>query len=176
MIKIIPDPDFADFNGVYAGGIDVEPPKEKYNYTDLTNYMKKLDKSFQELTIEEIEQFRTDKFIEELPNCDNFVVGNKDQKEFVPFGYRIPDVCAYMKETGKKFEELTEEELAKFKTDRPKAYTLELIKELRCSGVGKCPLCNKGDFIARKDIQIEKQYIFQCNNCKEKLILHIKSE
>ena len=133
--------------------------------------MKKLDKSFQELTIEEIEQFRTDKFIEELPDCDNFIVGNKHQKEFVPFGYRIPDVCAYMNETGKNFEELTEDELAKFKS-RPYVDTLQLIKELRDKGVAKCPLCIEGNFVALKDVPIEKQHTFQCENCKEKLILH----
>lgn len=48
-------------------------------------------------------------------DCDNFIVGNSEQTEFKPFGYNIPKVSAYLKESGKKFEELTDEELSKLK-------------------------------------------------------------
>lgn len=111
---------------------------------------------------------------EELLDCDNFIIGNNEQKEFISFGYRIPEVCAYMKEAGKNFEELTEDELAKFKADKPYLNTLELIKELRIKGVTKCPLCNVGNFVAVKGIPVEKQIKFQCDHCKEKIFLHLK--
>lgn len=47
-------------------------------------------------------------------DCDNFVIGSKDEKKSKPFGYNIPKVSAYLKE-AKKFEDLTEEELEKLK-------------------------------------------------------------
>ena len=40
MESIILDPDFEDFNGVYAGGINIAPPIEKFNYTEMIRYMK----------------------------------------------------------------------------------------------------------------------------------------
>ena len=48
-------------------------------------------------------------------DCDNFVIGSKDEKKSKPFGYNIPKVSAYLKEAAKKFEDLTEEELEKLK-------------------------------------------------------------
>ena len=48
-------------------------------------------------------------------DCDIFVIGNKDATKSKPFGYNLPKVSAYLKETGKKFEDLSEEELKKLK-------------------------------------------------------------
>ena len=53
--------------------------------------------------------------MKKIPDCDNFVVGNKEQTEFKSFGYNIPKVCAYLKKTGKSFEDLSTEELDKLK-------------------------------------------------------------
>lgn len=52
--------------------------------------------------------------------------------------------------------------------------SLKLIKEIKDTGTANCPLCNKGNFVARNDVPIEKQTQFQCTNCKEKIILRIK--
>lgn len=59
MKNIIPDPNFKEFDGVYAGGINVQPPKEKYNYTEMLRYMRENKKVFSDLTPEEINTFRT---------------------------------------------------------------------------------------------------------------------
>ncbi|MBQ5592006.1 MAG: hypothetical protein IIU80_03590 [Clostridia bacterium] len=55
--KIIPDPDFEGFNGIYAGGTYVMPPSQ-HNLTALGRYMTETGKKFHELTEEEVEQFR----------------------------------------------------------------------------------------------------------------------
>ncbi len=57
--RILPDPDFKDFDGTFAGGINIEPPTETYNYTKMIQYMKENNKEFIDLTIEEINKFRT---------------------------------------------------------------------------------------------------------------------
>ncbi len=46
--------------------------------------------------------------------CDHFVFGAENQ-EHEPLGFSLPKLIAYLKQTGKKFEELTEEELEKLK-------------------------------------------------------------
>ena len=48
-------------------------------------------------------------------DIDDCIIGNKEITEYEPFEYKIPKVCAYLKETGKKFEDLSEEELEKLK-------------------------------------------------------------
>ena len=53
--------------------------------------------------------------MENFIDCDNFVIGNKDVTKLKPFGYNVPKVSAYLKETGKRFENLSEEELEKLK-------------------------------------------------------------
>ena len=53
--------------------------------------------------------------MEKFIDCDNFIVGDSGQTEFKPFGYNIAKVSAYLKETGKRFEDLTEEELESLK-------------------------------------------------------------
>ena len=55
------------------------------------------------------------KILEKNIDCDNFVIGNKDVTKSKPFGYNLPKVSAYLKETGKRFENLSEEELEKLK-------------------------------------------------------------
>ena len=45
---------------------------------------------------------------------DNFVIGDETQNH-QPFEYSLPKVIAYMKETGKAFSDLTEEELESLK-------------------------------------------------------------
>lgn len=55
--KIIPDPDFEGFNGVYAGG-DFVLPVPEHDYTALGRYMTETGKSFEELTEKELEQFK----------------------------------------------------------------------------------------------------------------------
>lgn len=60
MESIILDPDFEDFDGVYAGGINITPPTEKYNYTEMIHYMKDNKKGLSDLTFEEIDKFKTD--------------------------------------------------------------------------------------------------------------------
>ena len=52
---------------------------------------------------------------EEFPDCDSFIIGDKNQAEFKSFGYNIPEVLTYLKSTGKNFEELTVEELEQFR-------------------------------------------------------------
>ena len=59
MESIILDPDFEDFNGVYAGGINIAPPIEKFNYTEMIRYMKDNKKGLPDLTSEEIDKFKT---------------------------------------------------------------------------------------------------------------------
>lgn len=59
MKNIILEPDFKGFDGVYAGGINIEPPTEKYNYTEMISYIKRNKKEFSELTPEEIKRFKT---------------------------------------------------------------------------------------------------------------------
>lgn len=53
--------------------------------------------------------------VKKISDCDNFVVGNKEQTELKSFGYNIPKVCEYLKETGKRFEDLSAEELDRLK-------------------------------------------------------------
>ncbi|MBQ7294984.1 MAG: hypothetical protein IJW86_02195 [Clostridia bacterium] len=53
--------------------------------------------------------------MKKISDCDNFVVGNKEQTELKSFGYNIPKVCEYLKETGKRFEDLSAEELDRLK-------------------------------------------------------------
>lgn len=55
------------------------------------------------------------RIVNHIIDCDNFIVGNSKKTEFKPFGYNIPKVSAYLKESGKRFEELTDEELSKLK-------------------------------------------------------------
>ncbi len=59
MKNIVPDPNFEEFDGVYAGGINIEPPTEKYNYTEMIRYMRENEKDFSMLTPEEINKFKT---------------------------------------------------------------------------------------------------------------------
>lgn len=58
MAGIIPDPDFDGFDGRFVD--DKAPRPEKlYNYTEMCRYMRENNKSFQQMSPEEIEQFRT---------------------------------------------------------------------------------------------------------------------
>ena len=45
---------------------------------------------------------------------DDFVFGTENPNP-EPLGFSVPKMIAYLKQTGKKFEELTEEELEKLK-------------------------------------------------------------
>jgi hypothetical protein len=56
---IISDPDFEEFDGVYVGSKDgtVLPPNE-IDFAKIIKYMKTKNKSFQELSPEEIEMFK----------------------------------------------------------------------------------------------------------------------
>ena len=45
---------------------------------------------------------------------DRFVIG-KQGRDFEPFGYSLLKLSAYMKKTGKTFDQLTEDELKKLK-------------------------------------------------------------
>ena len=52
--------------------------------------------------------------------------------------------------------------------------TVQLVKEIREKGRAECPWCHKGYLVARSDIPTEKQLLFTCSNCKEKLYLRKK--
>ncbi len=57
MPEIIPDPDFNDFDGSYVDNKTILPPIN-YNLSKLAKYMKKHSKRFEDLTTEEINQFK----------------------------------------------------------------------------------------------------------------------
>lgn len=50
--------------------------------------------------------------------------------------------------------------------------SLELLYEIRKNKKAKCPDCEKGYFVARDDIPVEKQTHFTCNYCGEKYIIN----
>lgn len=50
----------------------------------------------------------------------------------------------------------------------------EMLRELKDNGKVKCPLCNKGYFIANPAIPIDKQRQFFCTNCKEEWYLNYR--
>ncbi len=51
----------------------------------------------------------------ELPDCDNFVVGNKFLDKDKPFEYNLKKVSEYLKSSGKSFLELSKDEIRKLK-------------------------------------------------------------
>ncbi len=58
MASIIEDPDFDEFDGCYTD-INAPAPTKLYNYTEMVKYMRENNKTFEQMTTDEIEQFRT---------------------------------------------------------------------------------------------------------------------
>lgn len=50
-----------------------------------------------------------------MKDIDNFVLGNKKTENHVSIGINLRKLSEYLKKTGKKFEELTKEEIEKLK-------------------------------------------------------------
>lgn len=59
MERVIPDPAYNSFDGVYIGSTDefVMPPNE-YDLSGIANHMRKTHKEFHELTEDEIKRFK----------------------------------------------------------------------------------------------------------------------
>ena len=60
MNNIMPEPDFDSFDGVYAGSNDSDyiMPPTQYNLSALAEFMRKHEKKYEELSKDEIEQFK----------------------------------------------------------------------------------------------------------------------
>ena len=56
--RIIPDPDFEEFNGLFAGAPSEVLPPSEYHLTNLVRYLKKENKNFSDLSEEELNQFK----------------------------------------------------------------------------------------------------------------------
>ena len=48
--------------------------------------------------------------MDDYPDIDSFVIGNKEVDKHIPLEYNLPQIVEYMKRTGKSFDELTDEE------------------------------------------------------------------
>lgn len=57
MERIIPDPDFEEFDGIYVGDNENVLPFSKYDLSKLGSYMREKNKLFNELSKEELKSF-----------------------------------------------------------------------------------------------------------------------